>query len=150
MLYLYTRNIVRILIDNLIDNLKLVDSLSKTSWGALGMPSLAIIGAQWGDEGKGKITDFIDKDADMIVRFQGGNNAGHTVTVNDKVFKLHALPSGVVRAGKISVIGNGTVVNIKELNNEINQVISAGGSVDNLRISDRAHIVMNYHKKFDS
>lgn len=113
------------------------------------MPSLAIIGAQWGDEGKGKITDYLDEKADLIVRFQGGNNAGHTIIVDDKVFKLHGLPSGVVRPGKLAVIGNGVVVNLEELGDEIDQVLAAGGSIDGLRISDRAHLIMNYHKKLD-
>lgn len=113
------------------------------------MPSLAVIGSQWGDEGKGKIIDYLDKDADLIVRFQGGNNAGHTIVVGDKVFKLHGLPSGVVRPGKLAVIGNGTVVNMEELLTEIDQVEAAGGSVDGLRISDRANLIMNYHKKLD-
>ena len=113
------------------------------------MPTLAIIGAQWGDEGKGKITDYLDENADMIVRFQGGNNAGHTIVVDDKVFKLHGLPSGVVRPGKLAVIGNGVVVNLDDLAEEIEQVKQAGGSMDGLRISDRAHLIMNYHKKLD-
>ena len=113
------------------------------------MPSLAIIGAQWGDEGKGKITDYLDEKADLIVRFQGGNNAGHTIIVDDKVFKLHGLPSGVVRPGKLAVIGNGVVVNLEELGDEIEQVLANGGSIDGLRISDRAHLIMNYHKKLD-
>ena len=88
------------------------------------MPSLAIIGAQWGDEGKGKITDYLDEQADLIVRFQGGNNAGHTIIVDGKTFKLHGLPSGVVRPGKLAVIGNGVVVNLEELGDEINHVIA--------------------------
>jgi len=113
------------------------------------MPSLAVIGAQWGDEGKGKIIDYLDEKADLIVRFQGGNNAGHTIVVGDKMFKLHGLPSGVVRPGKLAVIGNGTVVNIEELLGEIEEVEKQGGSVDGLRISDRAALIMNYHKKLD-
>ena len=113
------------------------------------MPGLAIIGSQWGDEGKGKITDYLDEKADMIVRFQGGNNAGHTIIVDGKTFKLHGLPSGVVRPGKLAVIGNGGVVNLEELQEEIDQVLAAGGSIDGLRISDRAHLIMNYHKKLD-
>ncbi len=113
------------------------------------MPSLAVIGSQWGDEGKGKIIDYLDEKADLIVRFQGGNNAGHTIVVGDKVFKLHGLPSGVVRPGKLAVIGNGTVVNIEELLDEIKGVEEAGGSIDGLRISDRAALIMNYHKKLD-
>ena len=113
------------------------------------MPSLAIIGAQWGDEGKGKITDYLDETADLIVRFQGGNNAGHTIKVGDKVFKLHGLPSGVVREGNLAIIGNGTVVNVEDLLEEMDQVVKAGGSLEGLRISDRAHLIMNYHKKLD-
>ena len=74
------------------------------------MPTLAIIGAQWGDEGKGKITDYLAEDSDAVVRFQGGNNAGHTIVIDDKVFKLHMLPSGILREGKLAVIGNGVVV----------------------------------------
>ncbi len=113
------------------------------------MPSLAIIGSQWGDEGKGKLTDYLDEKSDLIVRFQGGNNAGHTIIVDDKVFKLHGLPSGVVRPGKLAVIGNGVVVNLEELAEEIKQVEANGGSVEGLRISDRAHLIMGYHKKLD-
>jgi len=113
------------------------------------LPSLAIIGAQWGDEGKGKITDYLDESADLVVRFQGGNNAGHTIIVGDKVFKLHGLPSGVVRPGKLAVIGNGNVVNMDDLLEEIDQVLDAGGSVDGLKISDRAHLIIDYHKKLD-
>ncbi|MDR1404969.1 MAG: adenylosuccinate synthase [Candidatus Methanoplasma sp.] len=113
------------------------------------LPGLAIIGAQWGDEGKGKITDCLGEDAEIIVRFQGGNNAGHTIIVGDRVFKLHGLPSGVVREGKLAVIGNGAVVNMDELLDEMDQVVKAGGSVDGLRISDRAHLILNYHKKLD-
>ena len=113
------------------------------------MPSLAIIGAQWGDEGKGKITDYLDEKADIIVRFQGGNNAGHTIKVDDKVYKLHGLPSGVVRPGKLAVIGNGVVLNLEDLEEEIRQVKENGGTIDGLRVSDRAHLIMGYHKKLD-
>jgi len=113
------------------------------------LPNLAIIGAQWGDEGKGKITDYLDETADLIVRFQGGNNAGHTIVIGDRVFKLHSLPSGVVRKGNLAVIGNGTVVNAEDLLEEMDQVLKAGGSLDGLRISDRAHLIFNYHKKLD-
>jgi adenylosuccinate synthase len=118
------------------------------SVGAI-LPNLAIIGAQWGDEGKGKITDYLDEAADLIVRFQGGNNAGHTITIGDRIFKLHSLPSGVVRAGNLAVIGNGAVVNVEDLLEEMDQVVKAGGSLEGLRISDRAHLIMNYHKKLD-
>jgi adenylosuccinate synthase len=117
--------------------------------GELQLPTLAIIGAQWGDEGKGKITDYLDENADIVARFQGGNNAGHTIVVGDSVFKLHLLPSGVVRPGKLAVIGNGVVVNLEEMDDEIRQVLDAGGSIKGLRISDRAHLIMGYHKKLD-
>jgi adenylosuccinate synthase len=113
------------------------------------LPNLAIIGAQWGDEGKGKITDYLDETADLVVRFQGGNNAGHTIIIGDKVFKLHGLPAGVVRRGNLAVIGNGTVVNLDDLLEEMDQVMNAGGSLDGLRISDRAHLIFNFHKKLD-
>lgn len=113
------------------------------------MPSLAVIGSQWGDEGKGKIIDYLDEGADLIVRFQGGNNAGHTIVVGDRVFKLHGLPSGVVRPGKLAVIGNGTVVNMEDLLGEIAHVEEAGGSVEGLRISDGAALIMDYHEKLD-
>ena len=113
------------------------------------MPTVAIIGAQWGDEGKGKITDYLAEGADAVVRFQGGNNAGHTIVIGDSVFKLHMLPSGILRDGKLAVIGNGVVVNIEEMEQEIQQIEDAGLSIDGLRISDRAHLIMNYHKKLD-
>lgn len=113
------------------------------------MPTLAIIGAQWGDEGKGKITDYLAEKADAVVRFQGGNNAGHTIVINDKVFKLHLLPSGILREGKLAIIGNGVVVNMEDMMEEMQQILDAGLSVDGLRISDRAHLIQNYHKKLD-
>ena len=113
------------------------------------MPTLAIIGAQWGDEGKGKITDYLAENADAVVRFQGGNNAGHTIVVEDKVFKLHMLPSGILREGKLAVIGNGVVVNMDDMAEEMQQILDAGLKVDGLRISDRAHLIQNYHKKLD-
>lgn len=113
------------------------------------MPTVAIIGAQWGDEGKGKITDYLAEQADAVVRFQGGNNAGHTIVIGDSVFKLHLLPSGVLRKGKLAIIGNGVVVNFADMEEEIKQIEDAGLSLDGLRISDRAHLIMNYHKKLD-
>ncbi|HRR67146.1 MAG TPA: adenylosuccinate synthetase, partial [Methanomassiliicoccales archaeon] len=79
------------------------------------MPSIAVIGAQWGDEGKGKITDYEAERADMVVRYQGGSNAGHTIKVGDEVFALHILPSGIVRKGVVNVIGNGVIVDLISL-----------------------------------
>lgn len=107
-----------------------------------------IVGAQWGDEGKGKITDFFAGEADYVVRFQGGNNAGHTVIVNDEVFKLHLIPSGVLYPKPVSIIGNGVVVDPKVLLNEIAELQKR--DVDpNLLVSDRAHIIMPYHIDMD-
>ena len=83
------------------------------------MTTIAIIGTQWGDEGKGKITDFYGEDADVIARFQGGNNAGHTIVVGNEVYKFHLLPSGIVREGKTVVIGNGVVIDPEVLLNEL-------------------------------
>ncbi|MEE9574346.1 MAG: adenylosuccinate synthase, partial [Candidatus Neomarinimicrobiota bacterium] len=107
-----------------------------------------IIGAQWGDEGKGKITDFFAGGVDYVVRFQGGNNAGHTVIVNDEVFKLHLIPSGVLYTKPVSVIANGVVIDPKVLLAEIAGLQKRG--VDpNLLVSDRAHIIMPYHIDMD-
>ena len=86
------------------------------------MANVVVVGAQWGDEGKGKIVDWLSVSADVIVRFQGGHNAGHTLVIGDKVFKLALLPSGIVRAGKLSVIGNGVVVDPWSLLDEIERV----------------------------
>jgi adenylosuccinate synthase len=106
-----------------------------------------IIGSQWGDEGKGKVTDYYSKNADLIARFQGGNNAGHTVVVKDKTFKFHLIPSGAV-SGKEVIIGNGCVVDPEVLLNEIDNLKQEGIPV-NLHISDRAHVIMPYHKLQD-
>jgi adenylosuccinate synthase len=113
------------------------------------LPTLAIIGTQWGDEGKGKITDFLAEDADVVVRFQGGTNAGHTICIGNEVFKLHLLPSGILRRETIAVIGNGVVVDLEELLEEIKTVEASGRSVGGLRISDRANVIMPYHKTLD-
>lgn len=113
------------------------------------MPVRVIIGTQWGDEGKGKVTDFYGEKADAIVRFQGGNNAGHTIMAEGKTFKLHLLPSGIIRKDKLSVIGNGVVIDPDILMSEIAELRGMGIPVDNLRISDRAHIIMPYHKLLD-
>ncbi len=111
------------------------------------MTVTAVIGTQWGDEGKGKVVDFLAERADYVVRFQGGNNAGHTIVVDDKVYKLHLLPSGVV-SGKVGVIGNGCVVDPFVLVQEI-KGIKEQGLVPDLRISDRAHLILPYHKLLD-
>jgi adenylosuccinate synthase len=115
------------------------------------MSNIAIIGAQWGDEGKGKIVDLFTQDADIIVRFQGGNNAGHTLVVNGKKTVLHLVPSGALHANKLCVIGNGVVVDPEILIEEID-ALKAQGHLQNdaqLRISEQAHVIMPYHKAID-
>jgi adenylosuccinate synthase len=106
-----------------------------------------VIGTQWGDEGKGKVVDFFSKDADYVVRFNGGNNAGHTIKVNEEVYKLHITPSGVIQ-GKIGIIGNGCAIDPEVLINEINN-LTKRGIKPKLLISDRANIIMPYHKILD-
>jgi len=112
------------------------------------MPIIAIVGAQWGDEGKGKVTDFFAGESDYVVRFHGGNNAGHTVVVDGNTFKLHLIPSGIVYGEPISIIGNGVVVDPKALLNEI-AYIKAKGIFPKLMVSDRAHVIMPYHIALD-
>ena len=107
------------------------------------MTVTTIIGAQWGDEGKGKITDYLADDSKVVARSQGGNNAGHTIVIDGKKHKLHLLPSGILRKDIISVIGNGVVVNPDVLLKEIDNL---GDERGQLFISDRAHIIMPYHK----
>ncbi len=110
----------------------------------------AIVGANWGDEGKGKITDMLAEDADIIVRFQGGANAGHTIVNNYGKFALHTLPSGVFYSHTTSIIGNGVALNIPVLFKEINDIMERGVPKPKLLISDRAQIVMPYHIDFDA
>jgi len=110
--------------------------------------TVVVIGAQWGDEGKGKIVDFLAENADIVVRFNGGNNAGHTVKADGRTYKLHLLPSGVVR-NKMVVIGNGVVVDPKILLEEM-EMLRGMGYEPNLALSDRAHVIMHYHRLFDS
>jgi adenylosuccinate synthase len=113
------------------------------------MPATIIIGTQWGDEGKGKITDILAEKSDYIVRFQGGNNAGHTIVVAGEKFAFHLLPSGILRKGKHVVIGNGVVVDPAVLSDELNQIKAKGYAIDNLHISDRANLIMPYHRMLD-
>ena len=108
----------------------------------------AIVGAQWGDEGKGKITDFFAGESDYVVRFHGGNNAGHTVIVEGNTFKLHLIPSGIIYGGPMSIIGNGVVVDPKVLLEEI-EYIEGKGIDPKLMVSDRAHVIMPYHIELD-
>ena len=111
------------------------------------MKVTTIIGAQWGDEGKGKITDYLAEDCRVVARSQGGNNAGHTIVVDGKKHKLHLLPSGILRKDVVSVIGNGVVVNPDVLLKELDNLDGERGQ---LKISDRAHVIMPYHKLLDS
>ncbi len=108
-----------------------------------------IIGAQWGDEGKAKYIDILAAKADMVVRYQGGNNAGHTVVVEDKVYKFHLVPSGILYPNTLCVIGNGVVIDLKGLLEEMAELAEQGVHFENLRISLRAHLVMPYHKILD-
>jgi len=114
------------------------------------MTSLVIVGSQWGDEGKGKITDFLSEQANVIVRYQGGNNAGHTIRFNGATHKLHLIPSGIFFPDKICIIGNGLVVDPKALLQEIKGLHEKNISTENLKISDRAHIILPYHHKLDA
>ena len=109
-----------------------------------------IVGTQWGDEGKGKITDLLSQDMDMVVRYQGGNNAGHTVVIGENTFKLHLIPSGIFFSNVSCVIGNGVVIDPSVLLQEIESLRSQGFSADNLRISGQAHVILPYHKDLDA
>jgi adenylosuccinate synthase len=114
------------------------------------MPGVVIVGAQWGDEGKGKIVDLLAERASMIVRFQGGNNAGHTIVRDGEEFKFHLIPSGILHSDKTCVIGNGVVVDPRVLLGEIDDLKRAGIGVGNLRISANAHLIMPYHVLLDT
>jgi adenylosuccinate synthase len=114
------------------------------------MPGVVIVGAQWGDEGKGKITDLLAERAEMIVRFQGGNNAGHTIVREGKEFKFHLIPSGILHPDKTCVIGNGVVLDPAVLLGEIDGLKRRGVDVGNLRISANAHLIMPYHVLLDT
>jgi adenylosuccinate synthase len=113
--------------------------------------NVAVIGAQWGDEGKGKVVDLFAQNADLVVRFQGGNNAGHTLVVNGVKTVLHLIPSGALHPDKVCVIGNGVVVDPKVLLEEIQRLKERGHLSDDslLRISEEAHLIMPYHKAID-
>ncbi|MGX6428029.1 adenylosuccinate synthase [Levilactobacillus yonginensis] len=113
------------------------------------MSSTVVVGSQWGDEGKGKITDFLSEKADVIARYQGGDNAGHTIVFNGQTFKLRLIPSGIFYADKTSVIGNGVVLNPESLIEELAYLNEHGVATDNLRISNRAHVILPYHILLD-
>ncbi|MDA7025081.1 adenylosuccinate synthase [Bacillus sp. CLL-7-23] len=114
------------------------------------MSSVVVVGTQWGDEGKGKITDFLSENAEVIARYQGGNNAGHTIKFNGTTYKLHLIPSGIFYKDKICVIGNGMVVDPKALVEELSYLHERKVDTDNLRISNRAHVILPYHLRLDS
>ena len=113
------------------------------------MPSTVLVGAQWGDEGKGKITDLIAREFDYVVRFQGGNNAGHTVIHGDKKLALHLMPSGVMYENAVPVIGNGVIIDPGVLVKEMAMLEAEGISCSRLKISCDAHVIMPYHKDLD-
>lgn len=114
------------------------------------MANIVVIGAQWGDEGKGKIIDILTKDVDLVVRYQGGNNAGHTVVVGSHEFILHLIPSGILHENKTCIIGNGLVVDPKALLDEIDHLSKRGIPVDdNLKVSEQVHVIFPYHKELD-
>ena len=112
------------------------------------MRNVAVIGSQWGDEGKGKIVDWLSEKADIIIRFQGGHNAGHTLVIDGTEYKLSLLPSGIVRKGKMSVIGNGVVVDPNALLDEIERVAKKGVEIspENLKLADNAHLILPVHQ----
>ena len=113
------------------------------------MPVTIVLGAQWGDEGKGKIVDHLAERADMVVRYQGGTNAGHTIVLGDTVLKLHQVPSGITRPNVAAVLGHGMVITPPDLLDELAMLHEAGISTDNLHISTNAHLVMPYHLALD-
>ena len=116
------------------------------------MANVAVVGAQWGDEGKGKLVDWLSEQADIVVRFQGGHNAGHTLVIGDKVYKLSLLPSGVVRPGKLAVIGNGVVLDPHALVGEVDRLKAQGVAIsrDNLRVADNAPLILSVHRELDA
>src|ERR687893_1322095 len=114
------------------------------------MPGICIVGAQWGDEGKGKVVDLIAEQADAIVRFQGGNNAGHTIIRNGEVFKFHLIPSGILYPGKRCIIGNGVVIDPAVLTDELDALRARKIDTSGLRISANAHVIMPYHLLLDT
>ena len=115
------------------------------------MKNIVVVGSQWGDEGKGKIVDWLSEQADVVIRFQGGHNAGHTLVINGVTYKLRLLPSGIVRKDKISIIGNGVVIDPWALIEEINEIKSKGVKVDidNFIISEAANLILPFHKEMD-
>src|SRR5216110_1370656 len=114
------------------------------------MPGIVVVGAQWGDEGKGKVIDLLAERADAVIRFQGGNNAGHTIVRGDEAFKFHLIPSCILYPGKRCIIGNGVVVDPRVLTDEIDGLKARGIDTTGLRVSANAHLIMPYHLLLDS
>ena len=115
------------------------------------MTGVVVVGSQWGDEGKGKIVDWLSSQADVVIRFQGGNNAGHTLVINGETYKLNILPSGILREDKVSIIGNGVVLDLDSLKKEVKSLSGRGVQItpNNLYISDRATIILPIHQRLD-
>ncbi len=113
------------------------------------MSSVVVVGTQWGDEGKGKITDFLSQNAEVVARYQGGNNAGHTIVFNNVTYKLHLIPSGIFFPDKTCVLGNGMVINPKAFVEEVKYLHDKHVATHNLKISNRAHVILPYHIKLD-
>ncbi len=113
------------------------------------MATIAVVGAQWGDEGKGRIVDYLAQRAGMVIRFQGGDNAGHTVVNNLGTFRLHIVPSGIFNPSTRCIVGPGTVVNPDTLLTEMGELTAAGVDLDNLWLSERAHVILPYHRLLD-
>ena len=116
------------------------------------MANVVVVGAQWGDEGKGKIVDWLSVGADVVVRFQGGHNAGHTLVIDGKTYKLALLPSGIVRPGKLSIIGNGVVLDPYHLVDEIEKLRAQGVEVTptNLKIAENVPLILSLHRELDA
>src|SRR6202050_1770974 len=116
------------------------------------MANVVVVGSQWGDEGKGKIVDLVSEQADIVVRFQGGHNAGHTLVIDGVTYKLSLLPSGVVRPGKLSIIGNGVVLDPAALVEEIDRLARQGVKVtpESLRIAENATLILPLHRELDA
>ena len=115
------------------------------------MKNIVVVGSQWGDEGKGKIVDWLSEQADVVIRFQGGHNAGHTLVIDGVTFKLRLLPSGIVRKDKISIIGNGVVIDPWALLDEIKEIRSKGVdvNVNNFIIAESANLILPFHREMD-
>src|SRR6478672_4520931 len=116
------------------------------------MANVVVVGAQWGDEGKGKLVDWLSEQADTVVRFQGGHNAGHTLVIGENVYKLSLLPSGVVRPNKLAVIGNGVVLDPHALAAEVAKLQGQGVAIsrDNLRVADNVCLILSVHRELDA